>query len=191
MNQTPELNLLRKIQNGDEEALVTLHSRYSNLVYSVAFRVLNDQMAAEEVTQDTFMRIWRKSGSFDPDKGRFVTWLLTVTRRLAIDRLRLWQRREPMRATLFMDENPQLWEQVLAVDGYSDLRGSLVSAIRDLPDAQREAIELAYFYGMSHSDIAEYLHAPLGTVKTRIRQGMQKLRSAWTAEPPANLKVED
>jgi RNA polymerase sigma-70 factor (ECF subfamily) len=191
MSQTPELNLLRKIQNGDEEALVTLHSRYSNLVYSVAFRVLNDQMAAEEVTQDTFMRIWRKSGSFDPEKGRFVTWLLTVTRRLAIDRLRQWQRREPQRATLFMDENPQLWEQVLAVDGYSDLRGSLVSAIRDLPEAQREAIELAYFYGMSHTDIAEYLQAPLGTVKTRIRQGMQKLRSAWTAEPPANLKVED
>ena len=80
MSQTPELNLLRKIQNGDEDALVTLHSRYANLVYSVAFRVLNDQMAAEEVTQDTFMRIWRKSSSFDPEKGRFVTWLLTVTR---------------------------------------------------------------------------------------------------------------
>ena len=191
MSQTPELNLLRQIQNGDEEALVALHNRYANLVFSVAFRVLNDQMAAEEVTQDAFMRIWRKSSSFDPEKGRFVTWLLTVTRRLAIDRLRQWQRREPQRATLFMDENPQLWEQVLAVDGYSDLRGSLVSAIRDLPEAQREAIELAYFYGMSHSDIAEYLQAPLGTVKTRIRQGMQKLRSAWTAEPPANLKVKD
>ncbi len=191
MSQTPELNLLQQIQNGDEEALVALHSRYANLVFSVALRVLNDQMAAEEVTQDTFMRVWRKSGSFDPEKGRFVTWLLTVTRRLAIDRLRQWQRREPQRATLFMDENPQLWEQVLAVDGYTDLRGSLVSAIRDLPEAQREAIELAYFYGMSHSDIAEYLQTPLGTVKTRIRQGMQKLRSAWTAEAPGNLKVED
>ena len=191
MSQTPELNLLHKIQNGDEEALVALHSRYANLVYSVAYRVLNDQMAAEEVTQDTFMRLWRKSDRFDPEKGRFVTWLLTVTRRLAIDRLRQWQRREPQRTTLFIDENPQLWEQVLAIDGYSDLRGSLVSAIRELPEAQREAIELAYFYGMSHSDIADYLQAPLGTVKTRIRQGMQKLRSAWTAEAPGHLKVED
>jgi RNA polymerase sigma-70 factor (ECF subfamily) len=191
MSQSPELNLLQKIQRGDEEALVALHRRYANLVYSVAFRVLNDQMAAEEVTQDTFMRLWRKSGSFDPEKGRFVTWLLTVTRRLAIDRLRQWQRREPQRATLFIDENPQLWEQILSVDGYTDLRGSLVSAIRDLPEAQREAIELAYFYGMSHSDIAQYVQAPLGTVKTRIRQGMQKLRSAWTAEAPGNLKVED
>jgi RNA polymerase sigma-70 factor (ECF subfamily) len=191
MSQTPELNLLHKIQNGDEEALVALHSRYANLVYSVAYRVLNDQMAAEEVTQDTFMRLWRKSDRFDPEKGRFVTWLLTVTRRLAIDRLRQWQRREPQRTTLFIDENPQLWEQVLAIDGYSDLRGSLVSAIRELPEAQREAIELAYFYGMSHSDIADYLQAPLGTVKTRIRQGMQKLRSAWTDEAPGHLKVED
>jgi RNA polymerase sigma-70 factor (ECF subfamily) len=191
MSQTPELNLLRQIQRGDEEALVALHNRYANLVYSVAFRVLNDQMAAEEVTQDTFMRIWHKSESFDPEKGRFVTWLLTVTRRLAIDRLRLWQRREPQRATLFIDENPQLWEQVLSVDGYSDLRGSLVSAIRDLPEAQRQAIELAYFYGMSHSDIAEHLQAPLGTVKTRIRQGMQKLRTAWADEAPGHLKVED
>jgi RNA polymerase sigma-70 factor (ECF subfamily) len=190
MSQTPELKLLRAIQKGDQEALVALHTRYANLVYSVAYRVLNDQMSAEEVTQDTFMRVWRKSESFDPDKGRFVTWLLTVTRRLAIDRLRSWQRREPQHSTLFIDENPQLWEQVLAVDGYSDLRGSLVAAIRDLPDAQREVIALAYFYGMSHSDIAEYLQAPLGTVKTRIRQGMQKLRVAW-AEAPGNLKIED
>jgi RNA polymerase sigma-70 factor (ECF subfamily) len=189
MSQAPELSLLAQIQNGDEDALVALHSRYANLVFSVAYRVLNDQMAAEEVTQDTFMRLWRKSASFDPEKGRFVTWLLTVTRRLAIDRLRSWQRREPQRATLFIDENPQLWEQVLSVDGYSDLRGSLVSAIRELPESQREVIELAYFYGMSHSDIAQYLQAPLGTVKTRIRQGMQKLRSAWSAE--GNLKVGD
>ena len=134
---------------------------------------------------------WGRSESFDPEKGRFVTWMLTVTRRLAIDRLRLWQRREPQRATLFIDENPQLWEQLLAVDGYTDLRGSLVSAIRELPEAQRQAIELAYFYGMSHSDIAEYLQAPLGTVKTRIRQGMQKLRTAWADEAPGHLKVED
>lgn len=186
-SQTPELNLLTQIQRGDEEALVALHARYANLVYSVAYRVLNDQMAAEEVTQDTFMRVWRKSNLFDPEKGRFVTWLLTVTRRLAIDRLRQWQRREPQRATLFIDENPQLWEQVLAIDGYTDLRGTLVSAIRELPESQREAIELAYFYGMSHSDIAEYLQTPLGTVKTRIRQGMQKLRIAWTTE--GNLKI--
>jgi RNA polymerase sigma-70 factor (ECF subfamily) len=191
MTQTPELSLLQQIQNGDEEALVALHARYANLVYSVAFRVLNDPMAAEEVTQDTFMRLWHKSYTFDPEKGRFVTWLLTVTRRLAIDVLRHRQRREPQLKTFFIDENPQLWEQVLSVDSASDLRGSLVSAIRDLPDTQREAIELAYFYGMSHSDIADYLDAPLGTVKTRIRQGMQKLRVAWTSEVPGNPRIED
>src|SRR5688572_15676117 len=110
MSQTPELALLQRIQVGDEEALIALHSQYANLVYSVAYRVLDDSMAAEEVTQDTFMRLWNKSYTFDPAKGRFVTWLLTVTRRLAIDVLRQRQRREPRTGMLFIDEDPNLWE---------------------------------------------------------------------------------
>src|SRR5690242_4209710 len=127
MNQTPELQLLQQIQAGDEEALVALHAQFANLVYSVAYRVLNDQMAAEEVTQDTFMRLWHKSYTFDPEKGRFITWLLTVTRRLAIDVLRQRQRREPNTGMLFMDEDPNLWENVLSNDsGSSDLRRTLV-----------------------------------------------------------------
>jgi RNA polymerase sigma-70 factor (ECF subfamily) len=190
MIPTPELALLQRIQAGDEEALVALHAQYANLVYSVAYRVLNDQMAAEEVTQDTFMRLWNKSYSFDPEKGRFITWLLTVTRRLAIDQFRQRQRREPRNGMLFIDEDPNLWETILATDG-SDLRRLLLSVLKELPTEQRELIELVYFYGMSHSDISETLQLPLGTVKTRIRLGMQKLRIAWAGEMPINPKQGD
>src|SRR5512134_4125953 len=112
MTLIPEIALLRQMQSGDEEALVMLHSRYASLVFSVAYRILNDRMAAEEVTQDTFLRLWNKALSFDPEKGRFVTWLLTVARRLAIDHFRHQRRREPQTGMLFMDEDPDLWENV-------------------------------------------------------------------------------
>lgn len=193
MNQTPELALLQRIQAGDEDALLALHGQYANLVYSVAFRVLNDPMAAEEVTQDTFMRLWKKSYTFDPQKGRFITWLLTVTRRLAIDVLRQWQRREPSAGTMFIDEDPGLWENILSVDGSHDLRRTLQSVLDELPNEQRELIELVYFGGLSHTDIAEIRSLPLGTVKTRIRLGMQKLRAAWvnTGELPINPNLDN
>lgn len=179
MSQSTELHLLAQIQAGSEDALLELHSRYANLVYSVAYRVLNDSMSAEEVTQDAFMRLWNKSYTYDPEKGRFTTWLLTVTRRLAIDMIRQRQRREPKSGMLFMDEDPSLWENILTAEGGGDLRRTLRSVMDELPTEQRELIELVYFYGMSHSDLAETLDIPLGTVKTRIRLGMQKLRQAW------------
>jgi RNA polymerase sigma-70 factor (ECF subfamily) len=193
MNQPPEIALLQRIQRGDEDALLALHGQYANLVYSVAYRVLNDQMAAEEVTQDTFMRLWNKSYSFDPEKGRFVTWLLTVTRRLAIDVLRQRQRREPQSGLLFMDEDPGLWENILSVDGSADLRRNLQSVLNEIPPEQRDLIELVYFYGMSHTDISETLNLPLGTVKTRIRLGMQKLRTAWASASgvPINPNIDN
>ncbi|MBI5667534.1 MAG: sigma-70 family RNA polymerase sigma factor [Chloroflexi bacterium] len=191
MNPVPELKLLQQIQTGDEEALLTLHTRYASLVYSVAYRILNDRMAAEEVTQDTFLRIWNKAFTFDPDKGRFVTWLLTVARRLAIDHFRHQQRREPRTGLLFMDEDPVLWENTLATDGSADLRRTLKSALGQLQPEQRDLIELAYFYGMTHSDIAEQLDLPLGTVKTRIRLGMQKLRQIWLADAPVKPSADD
>ena len=183
MSQPSLLELLRRIQDGEEEALVTLHGQFANLVYSVAYRVLNDQMAAEEVTQDTFLRLWDKSHTYDPQRGEFTVWLLTITRRLAIDALRQRQRQEPRPDTLFIDEDPNLWERI-APSGNSELRRTLMAVVHQLPPEQREAIGLAYFYGMTHSDIAEYLRLPLGTVKTRIRQGMKKLRVAWLEENP-------
>jgi RNA polymerase sigma-70 factor (ECF subfamily) len=185
----PVAELLQRIQAGDEEALLTLHARYINLVYSVAYQVLGDRMAAEEVAQDTFMRLWNKAATFDPDKGEFITWLLTITRRLAIDSLRKRQRREPRQDLLFIDENPDLWENVLSTET-SELRRNLIGVLHQLPAEQRDAIGLAYFYGMSHADIAAFCKVPLGTVKTRIRQGMQKLRHMWLAEQPVNPNLD-
>ncbi len=182
MSHSPEHLLLQQIQAGDEDALVALHARYAPLVYSVAYRILHEPMAAEEVTQDTFLRLWKKAFLYDPAKGSFVTWLLTMTRRMAIDQFRHRQRHEPQIGMLFMDEDPGLWEHTLAADGSSDLRRALLSALDQIQSEQRDLIELAYFYGMTHTDMAEMLGIPLGTIKTRLRLGMQKLRQIWMAE---------
>jgi len=176
---SPDLaELLARIQTGDETALLALHEQYAGLVYSVAYRVLNDQASAEEVTQDTFMRLWHKAEAYDQAKGSFAAWLLTITRRLAID-LHRKHRRSPMLNPVFIDDDIERWESVLGIDEDADLRHSLVSAVQALPDDQRQAIELAYFYNLSHSQIAETLGQPVGTIKTRIRLGMQRLREAW------------
>lgn len=189
MSQISEVNLIRQVQARDETALIELHRRYVNLVYSVAFRVLNDQMAAEEVTQDTFLRVWNKLDSYDPARGAFVTWLATIARRLAIDVFRQ-QERKPLLGAVSVDDNPDLWNSMLG-DDQSDLRRTLQAVMDDLPGDQRDALELAYFYGMTHSDIADYLQVPLGTVKTRIRLGMEKLRTAWNMEPSVNPSTDD
>jgi RNA polymerase sigma-70 factor (ECF subfamily) len=174
--------LLAQLQIGDEDALIALHARYANLVYSVAYRVLSEQMAAEEVTQDTFMRLWHKAETYDPAKGSFVTWLLTITRHLAIDAYRKHQR-DPV----FVDgDDSEHWESILGSEDNTELRRTLVAVMQQLPDEQRQAIGLAYFQGMSHGQIADYLGQPVGTIKTRIRLGMQKLREAWLAEPASN-----
>jgi len=175
-----DAQLLQRIDQADESALLELHARYRSLVYSVAYRVLNERMAAEEVTQDTFMRLWDKAHLYDSDKGAFVPWLLTITRRLAIDLFRK-QRRDPMAQTVLIDGDRERWEQALAAE-YSDLRPTLLAVLYELPLDQRQAIELAYFYGMSHRQIAEALRQPLGTIKTRIRSGMERLRAAWLAD---------
>lgn len=187
MMGSPLTELLEHIQAGREDALLALHDRYANLVYSVAYRVLNDQMSAEEVTQDTFMRLWHKAESYDPARGSFVTWLLTIARRLAIDAFRK-QQRDPLRNPVFIDGDSERWENALGDEDASELKRTLIAVLRDLPDDQRAALELAYFHGMSHSQIAEYLGQPVGTIKTRIRLGMQKLREAWLAEPSGNPK---
>lgn len=176
-------DLLARIRTGDEMALLALHERYAGLVYSVAYRVLNDALTAEEVTQDTFMRLWHRAETYDPARGSFVTWLLTITRRLAIDAYRK-QQRTPLQSSL--DGNLADWEAVLAVAEDAELKRTLITVMHELPDEQRQAIELAYFQGMSHSQIAGYLDQPVGTIKTRIRLGMQKLREAWLTEPASN-----
>ncbi len=172
-----DLILLQRIAAGDGDALLLLHRRYADLVYSVALRVLGDPSLAEEVTQDVFLKLWQKSDYYDAQRGRFSTWLLSVTRFAAIDRLRYEGRRQAVplqpqdRSRAAVAEHPgqAIWEQ----------GQYLRMLLEQLPKEQRELIELAYFNGMTHRDLAEYFGLPLGTVKSRLRLGLQKLRSLW------------
>lgn len=190
MSETPIKNLIEQIQSGNEEALLALHDQFATPVYSVAYRVLGNAEDAEEVTQDVFLKLWDKAQSFNPDRGKFVSWLLTIARRSAIDHLRKRQRREPPENSISMDAAPYLWETGPGEVDVSDLQRSLLGVMSELPDEQRDAIYLAYFHGMSHSDIAAHLDKPLGTVKSHIRLGMQKLRFIWMQQAPTQTNSE-
>lgn len=185
LDTLPDPQLVERLQRGSEDALIVLHRRYAGAVYSVAYRVLGEGMAAEEVTQDTFLRLWDRAGSYDPARGALLPWLLTIARRRAIDALRQMGRHLPTGGEVFsLDEHPHLEEQISGDHTDHELRRSLMAALHELPAEQRQVIALAYYYGLSHSDIAAHLGEPLGTIKTRLRLGMQKLREAWLAEHP-------
>jgi RNA polymerase sigma-70 factor (ECF subfamily) len=176
--------LVQAAGRGDENALLMLHQRYVNLVYSMAWRVLQDVGLAEEVTQDIFLKLWQKGQQYDPGRGRFSSWLLSVTRFAAIDRLRR-EGRQPRPAEVATgdeDETAAL-ERLLPTDHAAWERGQhLRLLLAQLPPDQRQIIELAYFGGMTHSELAEHLGLPLGTVKGRLRLGLEKLRSLWLDE---------
>jgi len=166
------------------EAFEALYDRYGNLVYSVSLRILGDVHAAEDVVQDVFLRVWRKPDHYDAARGRFMTWLMSVTRNRAIDERRSRGRRlrfEVGSAPLD-GEGPQSDDAddpalaTLQADERSAIRRALVG----LPAEQRSAIELAYYGGLTQQEIARALGEPLGTVKTRIRLGMRKMRAALT-----------
>lgn len=187
MEQESITSLLKRIKSGDESALLDLHERFANLVYSVTYRVLGNQQDAEEATQDVFLRVWDKAEQFDSKRGNFTAWLLTIARHVAIDRLRKRERHEPPPNSVSIDEKPHLWETTLVKDDLSDLQRTLLSTLKELPENQQQAIYFAYFHGMSHRDIAEHLDKPLGTIKSHIRLGMQKLREIWLNQQPISI----
>jgi RNA polymerase sigma-70 factor (ECF subfamily) len=171
-------DLLRRIGTGDREAFAEFYDRHSTLMYSVAFRIMNDATEAEDVLQDAFFQVWEKAGSFDPKLGRASSWAAILVRNKAIDRIRASQRR-----TRLADDAGA--EQAIATE-VSDTANETIfgrekarliqSAVIELPDEQRRAIELAYFSGLTQDEISKKLNEPLGTVKARIRRGLLKLR---------------
>jgi RNA polymerase sigma-70 factor (ECF subfamily) len=173
--------LLQKIEQGEESALLTLHEHFASAVYSLAYRVLGNTQDAEEITQDVFLRIWDRAEAYDPARGTFLTWIMTITRRMAIDRIRHRERRLPADGSISMDAQPALHE-TLENGELSETGRTLLLVLENLPEEQSAAIQLAFFQGMSHSEIADYLHKPLGTIKSQIRLGMQKLRSIWLGQ---------
>ena len=167
--------LMRRIADGDETALAAVYDRYARLVYSVAFRVLRSADLAEEVSQDIFYQLWRAAAAFDPLRGSLSGWLLVCARNRAISRLR-------GRA---VEPTSELREQtaVLRMNLEDDLtRAQQISRVRaaleKLQPAQRQALELAYFEGLTHTEIARQTGEPLGTVKTRLRAAVELLKRA-------------
>jgi len=180
-SHSSDAELLQQIVRQDEDALSELYSRYCDLVYSFARHALQDTGLAEEATQDTFLKIWRQSAQWNPKLGSFVSWLLTITRYTAIDRLRK-ERRHSTQAALFSETTSEELHTHSLSDEPEWEDGHWIRALlRQLPSEQAQVIELGFFQGMTHRDIAAVLRVPLGTVKGRSRLGLLKLRNLWLA----------
>lgn len=179
-----DASLMFRVADGDASALAEVYDRHAGGVYALALRVLGEQGDAEDVVQEVFSQAWRFAARYDPSRGSLAAWLLVMTRTRAIDRLRGRKARP--------DRNPVADETILArVPAVASDPSSALSAaedavrvrraLADLPMLQRIAIELAYFEGLTQQEIAERLEQPLGTVKTRIRLGLLRLRDALAA----------
>ncbi|GIK27250.1 MAG: sigma-70 family RNA polymerase sigma factor [Phototrophicaceae bacterium] len=164
--------LLKRIAHGDDSALAVLFAQYGTRVYSLILYVVHDEALAQEATQDTFIKVWNNPQAWDASKGQFHSWLLTLARYTAIDLLRREVRANGRDIALFEELQADRDESAAAVEA-DELRALL----NDLPAEQRDVIRLAYFRGLKHSELAARLNLPLGTVKTRLRLGLHKLRA--------------
>lgn len=173
---TSDLALVTAIRSGDQGAMAALYDRYSSIVYSVALRVLQDTGAAEDVLQEIFMQLWRNPGAFDANRGNMAAWLAVISRHRAIDALR---RRRPENniEDLVVSVEPDLASDADRTRTMDKVRG----ALQTMPSAQRSALEMAYFEGLTHVEIAHKTGEPLGTIKTRIRAGLLSLRKVLAA----------
>jgi RNA polymerase sigma-70 factor (ECF subfamily) len=178
---TPEesrVRLLGRIAARDRSALAEFYDQHAGLLYSIAMRVLNDPGESEEVIQDAFVQIWQKAASYNADLGTPLSWAVSIARNRAIDRLRSRKRRFRMAEALQLEADSAGVSMEPDCGGLldPDSAASIRTAVRSLPSDQRQAIEMAFFGGLTHPEIAEALGEPLGTVKARIRRGMMKLR---------------
>ena len=178
MADSDDIELLAKVSKGDERAFLALYDRHASHVYALALRILHDPMLAEEVTQDTFLKLWNRARLYLAERGTLLVWLLTIGRRTALDRLRL----ESRRPNLSDGNDPEdLWQSIPDAGTNSDEARwrSMYFAVKSLSLEYFQVLELAYYQGMSQSEIAETLGWPLGTVKTRLRAAMEQLRREW------------
>jgi RNA polymerase sigma-70 factor (ECF subfamily) len=172
MAESAGKTLLRRIAGGDHKALGEAYDLYAGMAYGLALRILRDATEAEDVVQEVFVQAWRQASRYDPERGSPEAWLCTMARTRALDRLRrrVSRREEPSEAAPNASGVPRT-EEALAVR----------SALQGLPEDQRRALELAYYEGLTQTEIARHLGEPLGTIKTRIRSGMIRLREALGA----------
>ncbi len=178
-----DVDLLKAVAARDETALGQLYDRYRLILFGVLMRILNNREEAEDVLQEVFLQVWRRAEDFDENRGRPFTWLVTLARSRGIDRLRALASRVRV-ATMAEADVSESSEDVsdAATDAIrSEQRGVVNSALSQLPEDQKRPLMLAYFDGLTQSEIALQLGAPLGTVKTRMRTGMMKLRELLSA----------
>ncbi|MDX6399096.1 MAG: hypothetical protein QOJ43_2504 [Gaiellaceae bacterium] len=179
--------LVALVSRSDESALAELYDRIGATAYGLAYRVLRDEALAEDAVQEAFMGLWRSAGSFIPERAKASTWILTLVHRRAVDVVR----REQRRRTESLEGAPEPAEASAEEAAWLRLdRERVQTALKQLPDQQREAIELAYYGGYSQSELAERLGQPLGTIKSRMFSGLSRLRellddgaerSSWTS----------
>ncbi len=172
-------DLVQEVAERNRAALEELYARYSGPIYSLALRMLRDSGAAEEVTQDTFFNVWKQAASYRPVRGKVTAWLFSICRHRVIDEIRRRKRRERTHVHQDVELANQPADDTNDPARYANRRmqrGMLKEALAKLRTEQRTVIELAYYGGLTHSEIARTLDQPLGTVKTRMRLGLRKLR---------------
>lgn len=185
--------LMARVRQRDADAVRALFDRHAGLVHGLGRRILGDPAEAEDLVQDVFLHLWRRAELFDGERGQFIGWLVSLTRNRAIDRLRAKRARQRGAEGFAVEAATAPVPRAADPDesAYAaELRVAVTNALGMLPEPQRAALELAYFGGFSHSEIAERLEAPLGTVKARIRQGMLKLRDLLGEFADAGLALE-
>lgn len=177
MTSRDDVGLAERLRARDDEALEYVIQTYGQAVYGMARRIVADATLAEEVAQDTFLALWRRPGAFDPDRGSLQSFLLGVARNKGVDLVRREESRRRTRDALAAEMESTSTEGVGAEQmDEIDQRQEVVEALRELSPAQREAIVLAYFGGRTYREVAEELGIPEGTAKTRLRDGLIKLR---------------
>jgi RNA polymerase sigma-70 factor, ECF subfamily len=173
------VSLVERVAAGDQSALATLYDATNRFIYSLILRVLGDMGTAEEVLIDVYTQLWRQAASYDANRGAPLAWMATIARSRAIDRLRSsWQEQHRKESLDVLGDAPANAASPEESAAASERQSLVREALNLLTPEQRRVIELAYYSGLSHSEIAEKLNQPLGTVKTRTRLGMMKLREA-------------
>lgn len=191
MNRSPEQDshLMQRILRKDADALTDLYDLYGDPAFSLALRIVNNASTAEEITQDVFLKVWQEANRWDPEQGPLLPWLLGITRFTAIDRLRKENRKPDVTLTPIDD-----FEAVLGTQGQMDDpawqdRRVLKQLMAELPREQAQIVEMVFFHGYTHAALADQLHLPLGTVKTRLRLGLQKLKSMWLINVESSISL--
>src|SRR5439155_17719609 len=175
-DQTRDAACMERIRSGDHQALAELYERHGSLMYSMVLRIVGRAEDAEEVLQEAWLQAWNRAAAYDPSRGAVIAWLLTLARSRAIDRLRSRSSRQRVEESV-ADEPPMApVEDPVATVAHRQLHTHVTAALAALAPRQREVLELAYFGGLSQSEIAARLETPLGTVKSWVRQGLLELR---------------